>query len=41
MNGLFLVHQRNPAGPVIEDLVLIWADSEAEEWAQQVRFLPL
>ena len=41
MNGLFLVHQRNPPGPAIEDLVLIWADSEAEEWAQQVRFLPL
>jgi hypothetical protein len=41
MNGLFLVHQRTPLGPVIEDLVLIWADSEAEEWTQQVRFLPL
>ena len=41
MHGLFLVHQRNPPGQAIEDLVLIWSDSEAEEWAQQVRFLPL
>lgn len=41
MTGLLLVHQRTPPRQAIEDLVLIWSDSEAEEWAQQVRFLPL
>lgn len=41
MSGLFLVHQQNSARLAIEDLVLIWADSEAEEWEQQIRFLPL
>ena len=41
LNGLLLVHQRSPIAPVIEDLVLIWASSEAEEWAGQVRYLPL
>jgi hypothetical protein len=28
-------------GPVIDGLVLIWSASEAEEWQDQVRFLPL
>jgi hypothetical protein len=41
MNGLLLVHQRSPIAAVISDLVLIWASSEAEEWANQIRFLPL
>ena len=40
MRGVFLVHQRDPLGPVIGDLILIWAASEAEEWIGQVRFLP-
>jgi predicted nuclease of predicted toxin-antitoxin system len=40
-NGLFLVHQQSPIAPVIEDLVLIWASSDAEEWAYQVWYLPL
>jgi hypothetical protein len=41
MNGLLLVHQLSPAAAVIENLVLIWSASEAEEWVNQVRFLPL
>ncbi len=41
MSGLLLVHQRDPIGPVIESLLLIWNSSEAEEWAGQVCFLPL
>lgn len=41
LHGLLLVHQRSPLGPVIEDLVLIWSASEAEEWVGQVRYLPL
>jgi Domain of unknown function (DUF5615) len=39
--GLLLVHQRDPIAPIIDDLILIWATTEAEEWANQVRFLPL
>jgi len=41
MTGLFLARQRNPIGPVIDDLVLIWSASEPEEWHGQVRYLPL
>ena len=39
--GLFMVRQRDPIGPVIDSLVLIWSSSEAEEWFDQVVFLPL
>ena len=41
MPGLLMVAQSEPIGPVIDSLVLIWSASEAEEWADQVRFLPL
>ncbi|HEV3006782.1 MAG TPA: DUF5615 family PIN-like protein, partial [Pirellulales bacterium] len=41
MGGLLLVHQRNAVGPIIEDLVLIAVASEADEWTNQVRYLPL
>ena len=41
MGGLLLVQQRTPVSPIIESLLLIWAASEAEEWAGQVKFLPL
>ena len=41
MRGLFLTHQRDPVAAVIESLLLIWAASDAEEWAGQVCFLPL
>ena len=39
--GLLMVRQTAPIGPVIDSLVLIWSASEAEEWRDQVRFLPL
>lgn len=41
MHGLFMVRQMQPIAPVIEALVLIWSASEAEEWQNQIRFLPL
>ncbi len=41
MTGLLMVHQMTPLALVIDNLVLIWAASEAEEWENQVRFLPL
>jgi hypothetical protein len=41
LSGLILVQQKTPIAAVIEDLILIWAASEAEEWQNNVRFLPL
>ena len=41
MPGVFLAHQSDPIAMIIEDLLLIWAASEAEEWARQVVFLPI
>jgi hypothetical protein len=41
MPGLLMVHQAQPIAPIIDTLVLIWSASEAEEWQDQVRFLPL
>ncbi len=39
--GLLLVHQFYPIAPIIESLIVIWAASEAEEYLQQIDFLPL
>ncbi len=41
MPGVFVAHQSAPIGVIIEDLVMIWVSSEAEEWADQVTFLPM
>ena len=40
MHGLLMVRQMQPISPVIEAMVLIWSASEAEEWQNQVGFLP-
>jgi len=39
--GLLMVKQSDPVGMVIDDLILIWPASEAEEWQSVVGFLPL
>ena len=39
--GLLMVKQSDPVGMVIDDLILIWSASEAEEWQSIVGFLPL
>lgn len=39
--GLLLVPQDAPVSQVIESVVLIWMASEAEEWANLIRWLPL
>ena len=39
--GLILVPQHMPIGEVIEDLLLIWGASEAEEWENRWQALPL
>ncbi len=41
MSGLLLAHQRTPVSLLIEGLLMIWAASEAEEWAGRLGFLPL
>ncbi|MCI0378468.1 MAG: DUF5615 family PIN-like protein [Gemmataceae bacterium] len=38
--GVFLTAQSKPTRPVAESIVLLWAASEAEEWANRVVFLP-
>lgn len=39
--GLLMVQQNEPVGPVVEILVLTWAASDAEEWRNQIVFLPI
>ncbi len=39
--GMILVPKKVPIGVAIEDLLLIWQVSEAEEWINQMRRLPL
>ena len=39
--GLLVVPQYLSVASVVEDLVLIWSASEAEEWLNRVSFLPL
>ena len=38
--GVFLLSQFAPIGPVLDALVIVWAASEAPEWANQLRYLP-
>jgi len=39
--GLLIASQCDDVGDVIEELLLIWAASDAGEWRNQRRFLPL
>ncbi len=39
--GLVIVSQTVEIRQVIEDIVLLWASSEASEWRNQIVFLPL
>ena len=39
--GLIIVSQELDIGQAIEELLLVWAASEAEEWKNAVIFLPL
>ena len=40
-NGVIVVPQKLPIGAVVEDLLLIWMASEAEEWINRIQVLPL
>jgi Domain of unknown function (DUF5615) len=39
--GLLMVPELSPIAPIIDNLVMIWAASELEEWKDKVVFLPL
>src|SRR5437660_181315 len=38
--GVFLVNQYAPIGEVIDELVLIWAASDADEWTNRIVDIP-
>jgi hypothetical protein len=39
--GVLIVPQRLPIARVADDLLLIWQATEADEWKNRIRFLPL
>ena len=39
--GVFLARRRTTLHEIIEDLVVVWSASEAEEWRDQLLYLPL
>jgi hypothetical protein len=39
--GLIVIPQRLPLNVAAEDLILIWAATEAEEWLNRIQSLPL
>jgi hypothetical protein len=39
--GLLIVPQHLPYATVVEELLLIWTASEAEEWINRIAYLPL
>jgi hypothetical protein len=40
-SGVFLIPQKLPISEAIEEIVLIWSVSEADEWIDQLVWLPL
>ena len=38
--GIFVVPQRSRIGEIVESLLLVWAASRAEEWRNQIVYLP-
>jgi hypothetical protein len=39
--GLIIVSQDLDIGEAIEEILLIWAATQAEEWFEQIGFLPV
>jgi len=39
--GVIVVPQKMAVNAVVDDLVLIWAASESEEWVNKIQSLPL
>jgi hypothetical protein len=40
-HGVIVIPQKLPVRVAVEDLLLIWAASEAEEWINRIQILPL
>jgi predicted nuclease of predicted toxin-antitoxin system len=40
-SGVFLINQNDPIALAVDELVLIWLASDASEWENQLRYLPL
>jgi hypothetical protein len=40
-SGVIVIPQRLPIRTAVEDLLLIWTASEAEEWVNRIQVLPL
>ena len=38
--GLFIVPRQSPIGEIVEWLLLVWTASQAEEWRDQIVYLP-
>lgn len=41
MAGLLISPQRLSIGKAVDDLLLVWVASEAEEWIDRIDYLPL
>ncbi|MDP2935848.1 MAG: DUF5615 family PIN-like protein [Dehalococcoidia bacterium] len=39
--GLLVIPQHLPVAVAVEDLLLVWSATEAEEWINRISFLPL
>ena len=39
--GILIIPQKLPVSQVVDDLILIWAATEAEEWVNRIFVLPL
>jgi len=39
--GVIVARQQLPVGQVVEDVILIWTASQAEEWTNRIAYLPL
>jgi hypothetical protein len=39
--GIIIVSQNLDIGAAIEDLLLIWTATDAEEWAERIGFVPI
>jgi hypothetical protein len=40
-SGVIVIPQKLPVRAAVEDLLLIWTASEAEEWTKRMQVLPL
>jgi hypothetical protein len=40
-SGVVVIPQKLPVRAAVEDLLLIWTVSEAEEWINRIQVLPL